>query len=603
MQLTTNWQSVAKKRFEPGTGFIADFYIEAKYSTQNKETAKTTVQTRLRCDVIQGSGGGTGYAFGLTYANSISGDTYWNFEDEIILLGESEVEHNQDGTKTITLSANARVNYTGLDINFSGQTDLPKIARYPLMTKADDFNDEQNPKIYFSNAGVFSLRAKLSVNDTDIATRNLSDQNASSYEFELTTAERNQLRTLATEKKLVVTLSICAVNNGTIINTSSLTATMSIVNATPSITSYTVEETNSKVITLLGGNTASTIVNDASVLSFSITPSAKKSATITNVSIVSGGVTYQKTTSPYTFSIPVTSNTFYVPVTDSRGNYLTYTDNSRTLISYEKLKISSYLFKRQNPTSSNIILNATFVYYSTLNGVTNTPVVKWKLDNGDYTTIPSTNYVIDSTNHTLKITNYTLSNVLNYKNKGQFTLYINDLLTEAQDGGQNGLVSYGVATYDYGENDFQVNGTLYVANTDRTNKRNVLEELDDMNTFLTTVSTKANMLGMYSVNENAIGVAFGKILYRKCLEGTGTLPATLATGITGTIDDIIRFDVFIKRSTNSEWRPLPWIYNSSSYDPNWTGGVFLRENTIYFQAGASLSSTTKYIVILEYTKV
>ena len=99
-----------------------------------------------------------------------------------------------------------------------------------------------------------------------------------------------------------------------------------------------------------------------------------------------------------------------------------------------------------------------------------------KLDNGSYTTIPSSSYTIDTTNNKLTITNYTLSNALVYTSNGTFTIEISDLLVTDTDSRQ---VLKGVPTYDVGEHDLQVNGDLYIADTTRNNAINVKEEIDN----------------------------------------------------------------------------------------------------------------------------
>ena len=87
-------------------------------------------------------------------------------------------------------------------------------------------------------------------------------------------------------------------------------------------------------------------------------------------------------------------------------------------------------------------------------------------------TIPSSNYVIDSTNNKLTISNYEITNILNYQSIGQFTIYAEDKLTTVEDTGKRGQVLKGIATFDAGEFDFQINGDFYLANTSRTNQVN-----------------------------------------------------------------------------------------------------------------------------------
>ena len=198
-------------------------------------------------------------------------------------------------------------------------------------------------------------------------------------------------------------------------------------------------------------------------------------------------------------------------------------------IEYEPLKINSYTFKRENPISSNVILNLDVLYYSSFGNVSNVPVVKWKLADGSYTTIPSSYYTIDSTNHKLTISNYEISNILPYNQQGQFSIYIEDKLTIAEDTGANGLVLKGVATFEAGEHDLQVNGNLYIADINRENKVNVKD------LHLPTMSdggngwTKADYGGYVEYYKNiSVSKTFSASGWG-FLSGIGTLPTDISS--------------------------------------------------------------------------
>ena len=71
----------------------------------------------------------------------------------------------------------------------------------------------------------------------------------------------------------------------------------------------------------------------------------------------------------------------------------------------------------------------------------------------------------------VKFTNLVLENVLPYTSEGRFYLYVNDLLTEDT---ENEPVTRGTPTCDMGEHDFQVNGELYVDDTNRENRKEII---------------------------------------------------------------------------------------------------------------------------------
>ena len=139
-------------------------------------------------------------------------------------------------------------------------------------------------------------------------------------------------------------------------------------------------------------------------------------------------------------------------------------------------KFNQYSFKRYNPTSSDIVFNAKIKYkQTTFKNTANVPTIKWKVgEQGTLNTISSSDYTIDTTNDTITITNLVLSNVLSYQNSEKMYLYVNDLLTEDT---EYTLVTKGIPTFDAGEHDFQVNGDLFVADTNRQNPVNILDAI------------------------------------------------------------------------------------------------------------------------------
>lgn len=466
------------------------FYIDLRYDilSQSSATNQSVVRYYLYVGSSDGYSASGSYSSGYI-GNSVVGGLSSIGVNSYNYVGYRDLTytHNEDGSSpTIYYWASFNTNWGGVNnASLSDSFTLPAIQRYAIATDGTNFTDETNPTLTFTNAGIYDIRMLMKVGDTTILSEDLQDNTVTSYEYSLTTNQRNQLRQLCTGKNLTVRLSVQSLENNTVLYTSYTDVIMSIVNAEPTFT-YTIVETNQNVIDVLGGTSASSLIDNVSQIKISVTPTTYKYATVSGISITTDGVVYTDTTSPYEIIVPVTTNSFTISVIDSRGYTTTQVDSSRTLISYEPLKINSFSFVRENPISSNVILNAQILYYDTFGSTTNVPVVKWKLDDGGYTTIAGSNYTIDSQNHTLTITDYELTNVLAYNVQGQFTLYVADLLTETQDAGANGLVLKGVPTFDVGEHDLQINGDLYVADTERDNAVNILQLLNLNNATITT---------------------------------------------------------------------------------------------------------------------
>lgn len=479
--LTTSWQTIASYNWKPGTGFNFTVYLEARYTTQDRTGNYSKLLTRLRSVVNAGSGSGYGYGFSCSYCSSISGSSVWYFGTETILSSSEQViYHNADGTKTLTLSASGYVNGVGFSFNISDSVIFPTIQRVPTITLANDFNDEENPIIEFTNPAGFTINGSLSFSYTDqedmfISGATISRTNITSpYTFSLTDAERTKLRsTLNDRKEYTVKYTLQAFNGSTFIGEVSIRKKFTFINAAPTFTSAFVE-TDANVISLLG-TSASKLILTASKIKTTIVPTAKKSASIKSVEIKHGTYGVTLNTSPYVDTILAISNTFEIIVTDSRG-YVVSSTITKELIDYSPIEISQYSFKRVNPTSSNIVLNATIKYMQqTFNSTSNKPTLKWKLgENGTLNTISSSNYSINTANKEITVKDLTLSNVLPYTQQGRVYLVVNDLVTSDS---EYYVVAVGIPVFDYGETDFQVNGDLLIADRDRNNPVNVLNKI------------------------------------------------------------------------------------------------------------------------------
>lgn len=463
--LTTSWQAIAAYTWTPGTGFSCTFYLDAKYSTQSTVNNNTTIQTRLNCVINQGSGSGYNYSFSCSYAPTVSGSGLWTLETETITSGGDTIKHNDDGTKTITLSATAKINAIGLNASFSGDAILPKIDRYATLTSAPDFNDEASPKITFTKnvasgatvyAGIFNS-AGTTAYASYRSVGNAAAIATGEYTFNLTSAERTALRNAtASSKTLQVQFKMYTTISGTNFDGGSLTKTMTIVNATPELSSPTFSEQNAKVSALLGSG-GTTVVQNASTIRFGITATAKKSATITKVVATHNNQPLTDTSSPYSFDIPIKTGTITAVATDSRTNTSsTYTKtwSGSNYIEYKPVAINNLTFKRQTETSGVIILNLTATYYQkTFGSTANVPTVKWKKDNGSWTTLTSSQYSI--ANNQLTVSNLSLGDQVDYEHEATFYLSIEDKLSSAQD---NRKVTIGIPTLELGKDDVKVNG-------------------------------------------------------------------------------------------------------------------------------------------------
>ena len=171
---------------------------------------------------------------------------------------------------------------------------LSVIASQATITSAPDFNDEQNPTIYYSNpsgTSVTSLQACISFDGStdDIVYRDVP-KTGTSYIFSLTDAERAVLRnnTPKTSRKVIFYLKT-VVGSNTYYDTEEKTLTIVNANPTFSASQVTYKDTNSATVAVTGNNQH--IVQNKSVLSVTFTAAtAIKGATITSYVVSVNGV-------------------------------------------------------------------------------------------------------------------------------------------------------------------------------------------------------------------------------------------------------------------------------------------------------------------------
>ena len=206
--------------------------------------------------------------------------------------GSLTVGHNSDGSKSISFSFsvtdNPNKSYTPGNASASGSMGLTKIPRQANLTGADNFNDEGNPKITYSNpAGnsVNQLMACISLNGStdDIKYRDVS-KTGSSYTFNLTDDERDLLRTAAINTNSLNVKFYLRTVIGSSTYHSILDRTMTIVNGNPTFTDFTYKDTNTTVTNVIGTDQA--LVKGVSVLQATVSSAnkmvSKKNATPKN---------------------------------------------------------------------------------------------------------------------------------------------------------------------------------------------------------------------------------------------------------------------------------------------------------------------------------
>ncbi len=285
----------------------------------------TTFGTGTCCCGING----TSYSQAVTSGQKITSSPIALFTKTV------DVPHDNNGSKSVWVSAYISHNapLTSSDQGFNAG--LPKIPRAAQFTGADDFNDEQNPKIYFNNPAGFRLQLKMEAGGDDylIVRDNLSSP-SSPYEFKLTDSERNKLRALCpNSNKLTVRFTVATYMPGSNspCNHSFGDRTMNITNANPTFTASQLSYRDTKQNTVAITNNDQLIVRNQSTLRVSFTEAtARKSASISKYQIIFNGNIQDKTSAgSYDLGMVDSSSSLELQVKaiDSRGSSTTVSNS------------------------------------------------------------------------------------------------------------------------------------------------------------------------------------------------------------------------------------------------------------------------------------
>lgn len=254
------------------------------------------------------------------------------YSGTVVASGTYTFTHDNNGNKSFAAYVEAGIFYVAVNCSGSASWSLPQISRNATITYASNFNDEANPTINYTNpAGnnVTSLQACISLTGAiaDVPYRDIP-KTGTSYTFNLTEEERNTLRQATTGKSRSVLFVVQTIINGQTLR-NSYSATFSIINGNPAITTLSYQDSNSSTIAITNNNQQ--IIQNQSTLQLNISGvSAKKYATISKVEYSINSYKVDITNS-YTNPVNVGTINFSsnfnlgVIVTDSRGFVTTKT--------------------------------------------------------------------------------------------------------------------------------------------------------------------------------------------------------------------------------------------------------------------------------------
>ena len=599
------------------------FSIRLDYSLEQNQIANTSKIVYSLYFVTDRYGSGYGSAIsGYINGSNVGSCTSIGTNSTILIGTKTEnVTHNNDGTKSVDYSASMSGSWTGLgSASLSGTLTLPKIDRLAFLDETSlptSITDESSIKFSYSNPAGFKVKPVITITQDSLISIEGDYITTSPYTWNWLTTDAN--------KELVydcvrsspnatarLKLNTYDSNNNLIGSTmSATTIPFTLVNCSPTI-NLTCTEQDAKVKSIVGSKLI--LLNNVSSLKVDASVTTKKNATVVEVLIQD-----KKVSSPYstTFTVTGVSDDYKVnaSVRDSRQLIVTGASSTYQLVDYRPVSIDSYSFKRENPTSNKIKLNAKITYWGiTLNGTANAPTISYSTDGSSYITIPSSAYTIDNTNHLITINDYVVPTTLNYQNQGTYYLKVVDKFTEDN---ENQIVTRGIPTTEKGKDVFQVNGRLIVADENRQNPVNVMEKInglvvdnldDETTNQAPSVRAVKDALSqspkeVYSTSEKVIGTWIdGKPIYRRVYE-IGSMPnattKNISTGYSADAITVIKIYGFARYNNlaNRATVPIPNVSTIAAEDVK----AVISNGNIAITTASDRSAATGYIT-LEYTK-
>ena len=371
--------------------------------------------------------------------------------------GDVWVTHNNDGSLSVPVYFYTGVYASAYKKDYGGTFALDKIPRGATITAADNFTDEGNPVVTYSNpAGTAVSALDIGLYDTAgqvaYAGYRAASTTGTSYTFNLTDAERTNLRKAATGNTLDVKFYLRTTIAG---NTfySSIQKTMTITNGNPTL-NPTVVDSNATTKALTGDENK--LIKYYSNAAYSINAAAVKNASLSSQKVTHNGVS--KTTATGTYNA-VEGASFSFEAKDSRGNTTTKTI-TKTLINYIKLTCNQ---KIRISADGKATIDISGNYFNgSFGAVANTLTVeyRYKTQGGSYSSWTAVTASKSGNTYTAQAT----KTGLNYQTTYVFQCRAVDKINTGGVNTEEKTVK-SLPVFDWGENDFHIHGNLIVEGT------------------------------------------------------------------------------------------------------------------------------------------
>jgi len=425
------WTNVASTVWDFGSTKIT-YYLDAIIVSQDTANNKSYIKTRLRSELHYGWANSQNYTFTCSYAPTVSGTNSWYSGTETITesTANNEIPHENDGSKTITLTARAYMSGVG-DTTFSGQATLKSIPRASKINSiTNSISSDGNTvkvKVNFTKYAnsFYQQLVLMTVGRTEtIATFNGI---SSGTEYSLDATSR---------QKLYNWIGTSLDNKGVICDLKTYTSSaMTTLVGTYSDLTYFKLPTYSLSFTTSSVADSVTAYNNYKPNSNTFIANLSK-PTYTFVASSNTGSTYGRsigyTTGSTSITSPYTNNNYTgqsLTITASDGRRTASTTPAMTHVAYFTPTLNSSV-TRTTPTGSTIDISISGTYYSGT-GLTNletpTATLVYTESGGSQvsTTIPITT---TTSGNTVSFTGTKQLTGMNYQKSVQWSITISDII-------------------------------------------------------------------------------------------------------------------------------------------------------------------------------
>lgn len=386
------------------------------------------------------------------------------YNGTVVASGTKTIAHNADGTRSFSVSVQAGIYTFAVNVTGSKTFSLDTIPRASTIRATDADIESTSIISIVRNSDAFTTTVSYKAAGQSSYTTIWTKQKHSSYGW---TVPASLYTIMVKLRKIEIELRCQTYNGDTLLGTSygSMFATAAADKCQPEAT-ISAKDIRSATVGLTGNNRR--IIKGVSTLEATVTSKAIKSATLVDTTVTCGSQQQVSTSNPFVATFAKAESATATSATKDSRDYVTWKKDDLTLVNYITPTVNP-LVERDGPTSNVVNISVSGIWFNgSFGAVTNSITAKVRSkpkSQAQYTDAYTSMAVTPSGNE------YTASaqlTGLEYTNAYDVEIVVTDkvysgsiepVITKYDE------VRKGIPIFDWGENDFNVNGALMVNGT------------------------------------------------------------------------------------------------------------------------------------------